>query len=68
MSNVGNSLICAALTSKSVEDMIKESFVAKEHGANVVELRLDHILNFDPINDLKTLLSSSALPAIVTYR
>ena len=42
--------------------------VAKAQGANVAELRLDYLEEFDPETDLQMLISESALPVIITVR
>ncbi|PKA56668.1 Bifunctional 3-dehydroquinate dehydratase/shikimate dehydrogenase, chloroplastic [Apostasia shenzhenica] len=61
-------LVCVPLVAKSVEQMVGEMAAAKDGGADLVEIRLDHLASFDPRRDLGVLLSSRPLPALVTYR
>ncbi|KAG6552593.1 hypothetical protein Mapa_005793 [Marchantia paleacea] len=61
-------LVCAPLVAKSVDDMVAKIGQAKAAGADLVELRVDHIQGFNPQADLPTLLNARTLPAIVTYR
>lgn len=48
--------------------MVSEMVTAKARGADVVELRLDHLTDFEPRRDLDLLLRDRRLPALVTYR
>ncbi|KAL2620382.1 hypothetical protein R1flu_000587 [Riccia fluitans] len=60
--------VCAPLVAMSVEQMVAKIDQAKIAGADLVELRVDHIKNFNPETDLPALLNARTLPAIVTYR
>ncbi|XP_020680338.1 bifunctional 3-dehydroquinate dehydratase/shikimate dehydrogenase, chloroplastic isoform X1 [Dendrobium catenatum] len=64
----GVSLVCVPLVAKSVEQMLSEMATAKVRGADVVEIRLDHLASFEPRRDLDLLLRNRPLPALVTYR
>ncbi|XP_058077169.1 bifunctional 3-dehydroquinate dehydratase/shikimate dehydrogenase, chloroplastic isoform X2 [Magnolia sinica] len=61
-------LLCVPLVSKSVEQMVVEMRQAKANGADLVEIRLDHLANFQPRTDLEILLKDRPLPALMTYR
>ncbi|KAH9329302.1 hypothetical protein KI387_001410, partial [Taxus chinensis] len=61
-------LLCIPLVAHSVEEMVSQMQQAHIQGADCVELRIDHLKNFNPQVDLQTLLKSRTLPAIVTYR
>ncbi|CAL9153078.1 unnamed protein product, partial [Musa hybrid cultivar] len=61
-------LLCVPLVSKTVEQMVADMAAAKACGADLVEIRLDHLSNFDPRRDLQLLLDDRPLPALVTYR
>ncbi|KAI5074116.1 hypothetical protein GOP47_0010077 [Adiantum capillus-veneris] len=60
--------LCAPLVAKSAEEMREQMHLAHLQGADIVELRLDHIAHFNPLVDLPLLLKDRPLPAIVTYR
>ncbi|MCO5551206.1 hypothetical protein L7F22_004705 [Adiantum nelumboides] len=60
--------LCAPLVAKTTEDMREQMHFAHSQGADIVELRLDHISHFNPPVDLPLLLKDRPLPAIVTYR
>lgn len=60
--------ICAPLVPKTVPEMLHQMHLAKAQGADVVELRVDHLTLFSPDTDLPLLLSARPLPVIVTYR
>eukprot|EP00899_Mesostigma_viride_P021194 jgi/Mesvir1/29076/Mv18382-RA.1 len=62
--------ICVAIVAKTVDDVAAQIRQAADAGADLVEIRLDHIAGFDAAADLPVLLSSKVrcLPAIVTYR
>lgn len=72
MGSVGMSMnstsICAPLMGRSVEQMVNDMYRAKMQGADIVEVRLDYIDNFQPQNDLKILLKNKPLPVIIAYR
>ncbi|CAN6467795.1 unnamed protein product [Victoria cruziana] len=61
-------LLCVPLVASSVEEMLGQMDQAKDAGADIVEVRLDHIQGFRPHQDLETLLKHGKLPALVTYR
>ncbi|XP_031498922.1 bifunctional 3-dehydroquinate dehydratase/shikimate dehydrogenase, chloroplastic-like isoform X1 [Nymphaea colorata] len=61
-------LLCVPLVASSVEQMLSQMDQAKDAGADLVEIRLDHIQGFQPHQDLETLLKHGKLPALVTYR
>ncbi|XP_031486136.1 bifunctional 3-dehydroquinate dehydratase/shikimate dehydrogenase, chloroplastic-like [Nymphaea colorata] len=61
-------LLCVPLVASSVEKMLLDADRAKASGADVVELRLDCLKNFQPRQDLGVLLREKKLPTIVTYR
>ncbi|KAL0425396.1 UNVERIFIED_CONTAM: Bifunctional 3-dehydroquinate dehydratase/shikimate dehydrogenase, chloroplastic [Sesamum radiatum] len=60
-------MICAPLMAESVEQMLSDMHQAKMDGADVVEIRLDCISNFQPHRDLKLLLENKPLPVVVVY-
>ena len=61
-------LICAPAMAESVDEMLIQMIKAKELGADVVEIRLDFLKNFNPHSDLEILINQSLLPTIITYR
>ncbi|KAK6140374.1 hypothetical protein DH2020_025885 [Rehmannia glutinosa] len=61
-------MICAPLMAQSVEQMLIEMHQAKMQGADVVEIRLDCINNFEPWRDLKLLLENKPIPVVVVCR
>ncbi|XP_047338252.1 bifunctional 3-dehydroquinate dehydratase/shikimate dehydrogenase, chloroplastic isoform X2 [Impatiens glandulifera] len=63
-----STLICAPLMADSVDRMVKDMYRAKTSGADVVELRLDSLKNFNPRRDIETLIKSCPLPTLFTYR
>ncbi|EOA30069.1 hypothetical protein CARUB_v10013176mg [Capsella rubella] len=62
------SLICAPLMANSVDEMVTEMFKACELGADLVEIRLDALKVFNPLEDLKTIIQQCPLPTLFTYR
>lgn len=62
------SLICAPVMADSIDKMVIETFKAHELGADLVEIRLDWLKDFNPIEDLKTIIKKSPLPTLFTYR
>ncbi|XP_027353231.1 bifunctional 3-dehydroquinate dehydratase/shikimate dehydrogenase, chloroplastic-like [Abrus precatorius] len=66
----GNSptLVCTPLLGTTITDMLNEMRMAKEIGADLVEIRLDYVRSFNPRPHLETLIKQSPLPTIVTYR
>ncbi|KAF5453933.1 hypothetical protein F2P56_023642 [Juglans regia] len=63
-----STLICAPLMAQSVEQMVSDMYEAKAQGADVVEVRLDCIKNFQPRQDLQTILRKKPLPVLIVYR
>lgn len=53
---------------QSVEQMVSDMYGAKAQGADVVEVRLDCITNFQPRQDLQTILGKKPLPVLIVYR
>lgn len=62
------SLICAPVMGDSVEEMVIETCKAQELGADLVEIRLDSLKEFNPLEDLKIIIQKSPLPTLFTYR
>lgn len=52
----------------TVDQMLIQAKKAKEQGADLVELRLDFLKNFNPNYDLEILIKNSCLPTLVTFR
>jgi 3-dehydroquinate dehydratase/shikimate dehydrogenase len=63
-----NTLLCSSLTASTKSGMLEEAREAKNAGADVVELRLDFLKDFDPTSDLEEMVRGFELPCIVTYR
>lgn len=63
-----NTLLCAPSVAKTVSEMASEMVAAKSQGADLVEIRLDHLASFDPVVDLPFLISNRCLPVLITYR
>ncbi|XP_019187937.1 PREDICTED: bifunctional 3-dehydroquinate dehydratase/shikimate dehydrogenase, chloroplastic-like [Ipomoea nil] len=61
-------MVCAPLMAPSVEELINGMYRAKEQGADLVEIRLDSIKDFNPKQDLQTLLRNKPLPVLIVYR
>ncbi|RRT45252.1 hypothetical protein B296_00055250 [Ensete ventricosum] len=61
-------LLCVPLVAKTVDQMTADMAAAKASGADLVELRVDHLSAFLPGRDLPLLLRDRPLPALVTYR
>jgi 3-dehydroquinate dehydratase/shikimate dehydrogenase len=61
-------LICAPLIATTVKEMLFQLQLAKDSGADAAELRVDHIIGFNPEVDLPELLNNRPLPVIVTPR
>ncbi|XP_010914407.1 bifunctional 3-dehydroquinate dehydratase/shikimate dehydrogenase, chloroplastic isoform X2 [Elaeis guineensis] len=68
MAMEGSTLLCVPLVAKTVEQMAADMAAAKAAGADLVEIRVDHLSTFRPREDLEFLLKGRPLPAIVTYR
>ncbi|KAL1211835.1 Bifunctional 3-dehydroquinate dehydratase/shikimate dehydrogenase [Cardamine amara subsp. amara] len=62
------SLICAPVMADSIDKMVIETCKAHEVGADLVEIRLDWLKDFNPLEDLKTIIKKSPLPTLFTYR
>ncbi|KAF8394499.1 hypothetical protein HHK36_020709 [Tetracentron sinense] len=63
-----STMICVPLMGQSVEKMVSDMFQAKAQGADLVEIRLDYIKNFQPRQDLEILIRDKPLPVIIVYR
>ncbi|PIA44591.1 hypothetical protein AQUCO_01700293v1 [Aquilegia coerulea] len=63
-----STLICAPLMGESVSQMLIDMGKAKAIEADVVEIRLDYIKDFNPQQDLETLIKQCSLPTLITYR
>lgn len=63
-----SSMICAPLMGQSIGQMVSDMYRAKAEGADVVEVRLDYIKNFQPRQDLEALLRNKPLPVIIVNR
>ncbi|XP_061348497.1 bifunctional 3-dehydroquinate dehydratase/shikimate dehydrogenase, chloroplastic-like [Gastrolobium bilobum] len=61
-------MVCASLTSQSVEQIVSDMYQAKAQGADIVEVRLDLITNFKPSRDLQIILTNKLLPVLIVYR
>ncbi|XP_042513640.1 bifunctional 3-dehydroquinate dehydratase/shikimate dehydrogenase, chloroplastic-like isoform X1 [Macadamia integrifolia] len=61
-------MVCVPLMGISVEEMMSQMGQAKSQGADLVEIRLDYIQNFRPLQDLQMLLRDKPLPVIIVYR
>jgi len=63
-----STLLCSSLTASTKKGMLEEAREAKDAGADVVELRLDFLEDFEPSRDLAEMIKGFELPCIVTYR
>ncbi|KAK4337764.1 hypothetical protein RND71_042251 [Anisodus tanguticus] len=63
-----SAMVCAPLMAPSVEQLVHDMLQAKAQGADLVEIRLDAIHNFQPHKDLPLLLTSKPLPVLILYR
>ncbi|GMN25216.1 hypothetical protein TIFTF001_000856 [Ficus carica] len=63
-----STMICAPLMAETIEKMVIQMHQAKAQGADVVEIRLDCVLDFQPRNDLETILRNKPLPVIFVFR
>ena len=61
-------LVCAPLMAETVEQIMTDMYKAKVQGADLVEIRLDYIKNFQPRQDLETILKKKPLPVLIVYR
>ncbi|ONK61549.1 uncharacterized protein A4U43_C08F31120 [Asparagus officinalis] len=64
----GSTLLCAPVVEKTVEEMVAEMSAARSQGADVAELRIDHLAAFEMRPDLELLIKNRPLPVLVTYR
>lgn len=63
-----STLICAPIMAESVDKMVVDMGNAKALGADLVEIRLDHLKSFNCSEHLKILIKESPLPTLITYR
>ncbi|KAF9673305.1 hypothetical protein SADUNF_Sadunf10G0010300 [Salix dunnii] len=61
-------LICTPIMADSADKMVVLMAEAKSVGADLVEIRLDSLKDFNPNSDIKTLILHSPLPTLFTYR
>ncbi|XP_075477539.1 bifunctional 3-dehydroquinate dehydratase/shikimate dehydrogenase, chloroplastic-like [Primulina tabacum] len=61
-------LICAPLMADTVDQLVELMHKAKLEGADIVEIRLDHLKSFDPHFDVERLIKECPLPTLFTYR
>ena len=61
-------LICVPIMNDTPDQMLVQVNKAKEQGADLVELRLDFLKNFNPDHDLQLLIQNSSLPTLITFR
>ncbi|KAL5712828.1 hypothetical protein ACHQM5_014957 [Ranunculus cassubicifolius] len=65
---IKTTMICVQIMSESVKEIVDEMVEAKMQGADLVEIRLDYIKDFQPMDDLKIILTDKQLPVQVVYR
>ncbi|KAM7257698.1 hypothetical protein ACFE04_013439 [Oxalis oulophora] len=63
-----STLICVPIMAESVEKMVVETVKAKQSGADLVEIRVDSLKSFNPVQDLKFVIKECPLPTLFTYR
>ncbi|GAB2277534.1 hypothetical protein Dimus_012244 [Dionaea muscipula] len=63
-----STLICAPVMADSVDQMLVQIQMAKEQGADLVEVRLDYLKSFSLDQDLEILIKQSSLPTLITFR
>lgn len=61
-------LICVPIMGESVDKMVVDMGKANASGADLVEIRLDGLKNFNPHENIKTLIKESPVPTLFTYR
>ncbi|XP_057776470.1 bifunctional 3-dehydroquinate dehydratase/shikimate dehydrogenase, chloroplastic isoform X2 [Salvia miltiorrhiza] len=61
-------LICAPIMADTVNQMVELMHKAKFKGADIVEVRLDHMKSLDPRPDIEMLIRECPLPTLFTYR
>ncbi|KAG9151082.1 hypothetical protein Leryth_002654 [Lithospermum erythrorhizon] len=64
----GATLICVPIMADTVDQMVALIHKAKFSGADLVEVRLDHLKSFSPSVDIETVIKQSSLPTLFTYR
>lgn len=60
--------ICTPVLAESADQMLVKMRKAKEAGADLVEVRLDFLKNFNPTQDLELLIKQAPLPTLFTFR
>ncbi|KAL9241947.1 hypothetical protein vseg_015998 [Gypsophila vaccaria] len=63
-----STLICAPVMADTVEEMVNQMKKAQEYGADLVEIRLDHLKVFNPSHHVSFIIKTSPLPTLFTYR
>ncbi|KAL8105269.1 hypothetical protein AgCh_029165 [Apium graveolens] len=63
-----STLICAPLMADSVNEIVVQMNRAKSSGADLVEIRLDSLKNFNHVVDVPSLIKQCPLPTLFTYR
>lgn len=61
-------LICAPIMADTVDQMVELMHKAKFKGADIVEVRLDHLKSLDHRPDIEVLIRQCPLPTLFTYR
>ncbi|KAL0289898.1 UNVERIFIED_CONTAM: Bifunctional 3-dehydroquinate dehydratase/shikimate dehydrogenase, chloroplastic [Sesamum calycinum] len=61
-------LICAPLMADTVDQVVELMHNAKLKGADIVEIRLDHLKSFNGRADIEKLIRECPLPTLFTYR
>lgn len=61
-------LICVPIMGESVSQMLTDMAKAKASEADLVEIRIDYLKDFNPQLDLEKLIKHSPLPTLITYR
>ncbi|CAA0834793.1 Bifunctional 3-dehydroquinate dehydratase/shikimate dehydrogenase- chloroplastic [Striga hermonthica] len=61
-------LICAPLMADTVDQVVELMHQAESKGADIVEIRLDHLKSFNPRVDIEKLIKACPLPTLFTYR
>lgn len=65
---MGSTLMCAPVMGTTIDEMLILMNKAKKCGADLVEVRLDYLASFDPLNDVTVLIKRCPLPTLFTYR
>lgn len=66
--NRNSTLAAAVVNAKSVFDVLTDSKKAKDIGADVLDIRLDHITDLKNENALSEILKGKILPVIISLR